>query len=233
MGLEERFNENYHRFTENEQYICRYLLEHKDSCIGLSITEFAGMCHVSESMLVRFAKKNGLSGYGELKARFRLEQDTGDRREGELLDIVTDSYHKMMDELMRRDMTSLFEKLYRAGRVFLYGSGSAQTRAASEMKRIFLPVKEMFHINGHDMRGALSRVVTAKDMAVIISLSGESGATVGLAEELRLRQVPMLSITRMGNNHWHLSVMRTSISIPLPFRPVTALNMRYPPRISS
>ena len=200
MGLEERFNENYHRFTENEQYICRYLLEHKASCIRLSITEFAGMCHVSESMLVRFAKKNGLSGYGELKARFRLEQDTGDRREGELLDLVTDSYHKMMDELMRRDMTSLFEKLHRARRVFLYGSGSAQTRAASEMKRIFLPVKEMFHINGHDMRGALSRVVTARDMAVIISLSGESGATVGLAEELRLRQVPMLAITRMGNN---------------------------------
>ena len=24
------------------------------------------------------------------------------------------------------------------------------------MKRIFLPVKEMFHIHGHDMRGALS-----------------------------------------------------------------------------
>lgn len=200
MRLEERFNENYHRFTENEQYICRYVLEHRDSCMRMSITEFAGQCHVSESMLVRFAKKNGLSGYGELKARFRLEQDMKTRQEGNLLDVVTGSYHKMMDELMRRDMTSLFGKLYQARRVFLYGSGSAQTRAASEMKRIFLPVKEMFHINGHDMRGALSRVVTASDMAVIISLSGESEATVQLAEELRLRQVPMLSITRMGNN---------------------------------
>lgn len=200
MGLEERFNENYHRFTESEQYICRYILEHRDGCVKSSITEFAKACHVSESMLVRFAKKNGLSGYGELKARFRLEQDKKEKQEGDLLDAVTDSYHKMMDELMRRDLTSLFEKLWGAGRVFLYGSGSAQTRAASEMKRIFLPVKEMFHINGHDMRGALSKVVTATDMAVIISLSGESESTVGLAQELRLRQVPMLSITRMGNN---------------------------------
>ena len=40
----------------------------------MSITEFAGSCHVSESMLVRFAKKNGLTGYGELKARLRLEE---------------------------------------------------------------------------------------------------------------------------------------------------------------
>lgn len=200
MRLEERFNENYHRYTENEQYICRFLLEHRRECARMSITEFAGSCHVSESMLVRFAKKNGLSGYGELKARIRLEEEEGGRQEGELLETVTDSYHKMMDSLMRRDMDPLFEKLYRARRVFLYGSGSAQTRAASEMKRIFLPVKEMFHINGHDMRKALSRVVTDRDMAVIISLSGESEATVKLAEELRLRQVPMLSITRMGNN---------------------------------
>mgnify|MGYP003183226836 FL=1 len=194
MRLEEAFNKNYNRFTENEQYICRYLLEHKKECAVMSITEFAGSCHVSESMLVRFAKKNGLAGYGELKARLRLEEQETEEALGpgeELLNTVTDSYHKMMDELIGRGLDSLFEKLYR---------GSAQTRAASEMKRIFLPVKEMFHIHGHDMRGALSRVMTERDMAVIISLTGESEATVSLARELRLRQVPTLSITRLGNN---------------------------------
>lgn len=203
MRLEEAFNKNYNRFTENEQYICRYLLEHKKECAVMSITEFAGSCHVSESMLVRFAKKNGLAGYGELKARLRLEEQETEEAMGPgegLLNTVTDSYHKMMDELIGRGLDSLFEKLHRARRVFLYGSGSAQTRAASEMKRIFLPVKEMFHIHGHDMRGALSRVMTERDMAVIISLTGESEATVSLARELRLRQVPTLSITRLGNN---------------------------------
>ena len=172
MRLEEAFNKNYNRFTENEQYICRYLLEHKKECAVMSITEFAGSCHVSESMLVRFAKKNGLAGYGELKARLRLEEQETEEALGpgeELLNTVTDSYHKMMDELIGRGLDSLFEKLYRARRVFLYGSGSAQTRAASEM-------------------------------AVIISLTGESEATVSLARELRLRQVPTLSITRLGNN---------------------------------
>ena len=42
MRLEEAFNKNYNRFTENEQYICRYLLEHKKECAVMSITEFAG-----------------------------------------------------------------------------------------------------------------------------------------------------------------------------------------------
>ena len=138
MRLEEAFNKNYNRFTENE---------HKKECAVMSITEFAGSCHMSESMLVRFAKKNGLAGYGELKARLRLEEQETEEALGPgegLLNTVTDSYHKMMDELIGRGLDSLFEKLYRARRVFLYGSGSAQTRAASEMKRIFLPVKEMF-----------------------------------------------------------------------------------------
>ena len=134
MRLEEAFNKNYNRFTENEQYICRYLLEHKKECAVMSITEFAGSCHVSESMLVRFAKKNSLAGYGELKARLRLEEQETEEAMGPgegLLNTVTDSYHKMMDELIGRGLDSLFEKLYRARRVFLYGSGSAQTRAAS------------------------------------------------------------------------------------------------------
>ena len=155
MRLEELLNRNYHRFTENEQYICAYLLEHRKECAGMTITQAALGCHVSESMLVRFAKKTGLSGYGELKARLRLErEETAADGDGALLQTVTDSYHKMMDELERRDMTSLFGKLERAGRVFVYGSGLAQARAASEMKRIFLPAREMFHLDGQDMRTA-------------------------------------------------------------------------------
>lgn len=62
MRLEEAFNKNYNRFTENEQYICRYLLEHKKECAVMSITEFAGSCHVSESMLVRFCKEERFGG---------------------------------------------------------------------------------------------------------------------------------------------------------------------------
>lgn len=200
MKMEELLNQNYHKFSENDKYICRCIMERKKECGRMTLEEFAGVCHVSESMLVRFAKKIGMSGYGEMKARLRLEREQTEEIPKGLLEMVTGSYHKMMDELKQKDLSSLFEKVYRAERIFVYGSGSAQTRAASEMKRIFLPVRTMFHIHGHDMRKALSNIISARDMAVIISLSGESEATVKLAEELRLRQIPALSITRMQNN---------------------------------
>ena len=151
-------------------------------------------------MLVRFAKKLGMSGYGELKARLKIDLEEKPVSSEGLMEKVTQSYYKMMDDLVKRDMTGIFERLERAERVFIYGSGSSQTRAASEMKRIFLPVKEMVHIHGHDMCRALQKTAGDKDLVILISLSGESQAVVELGRALRTNHVPAVSITRLKNN---------------------------------
>lgn len=200
MRIEELLNAHYDSFSENERYICHYLTGHYRECAVCTIGEFAEGCSVSQTMLVRFAKKLGLSGYGELKARVKLDMEERKSSSEGLMEKVTQSYHKMMDDLVKRDLTGIFERLERAERVFVYGSGSSQTRAASEMKRIFLPVKEMVHIHGHDMCRALQKIAGPKDLVILISLSGESQAVVDLAGALRTNHVPAVSITRLKNN---------------------------------
>lgn len=200
MKVEELLNRNYEQFGENEKYICHYLLTHKKECVSKPVSEFAKACNVSQTLLVRFAKKLGLFGYSELKARIRLELRTKDSLAKGLLETVTESYHKMMNDLLKRDLAPLFGKLLAAERVFAYGSGSAQTRAASEMKRIFLPAREIIHLHGHDMCRALEKNVTPRDLVILISLSGESAAVVDLARVLRTLGVPCVSITRQTSN---------------------------------
>ena len=200
MRIEELLNSRYGIFSENEKYICRYLTGHYRECVSETIGGFAEKCSVSQTMLVRFAKKLGLSGYGELKARLKIELEEKEASSEGLMEKVTQSYHKMMDELMKRDLSGIFEHLERARRVYVYGSGSSQTRAASEMKRIFLPVKEMVHIHGHDMCRAIRKIAMPEDLVILISLSGESQAVVELAEALRMHGVPAVSITRQKNN---------------------------------
>ena len=200
MKIGELLNCHYDSFSENEKYICQYLTGHYRECAQETITKFAEQCSVSQTMLVRFAKKIGLSGYGELKARIRIELEDAEVSSAGLMDMVTQSYHKMMDELMKRDLSAVFELMKNAGRVFIYGSGSSQARAASEMKRIFLPVKEMVHIHGHDMGRALQRSAGQKDLVFMISLSGESEAVVELARALRIKHVATVSVTRLKNN---------------------------------
>ena len=66
----------------------------------------------------------------------------------------------------------------------MYGSGSSQARAASEMKRIFLPAKEMIHLHGHDLLCTLKKIAQPQDLVIIISLSGESEHVAELAKAL-------------------------------------------------
>ncbi len=82
----------------------------------------------------------------------------------------------------------------------MYGSGSSQARAVSEMKRIFLPAKEMIQLHGHDLLFTLKKIAKPEDLVVIISLSGESGTVVELAKTLRVSHVPTVSITSLKSN---------------------------------
>lgn len=200
MRIDERLNKYYEEFGKNEKQICHYLKGHYGDCCKKTLEEFAADCHVSKTLLVRFAKKLGLSGYRELKARIKLEQQEklGDR--DHMVQTMTDSYHKMMDDLMKKDLSGFFDKLYGARRVFVYGSGSSQARACGEMKRIFLPVKEMISLHGHDLSEVLEQRASPEDLVIIISLSGESEAVLKLARVLRARHVPAVSVTRLESN---------------------------------
>lgn len=201
MKIEELMNRYYGSLNENDRLICRYIIKHKDSCYRLSIDEFAQECHVSKTVLFRFAKKLSLPGFSELKVRLRWEAQEIKEPRGNLLKTVADSYHKMIDSMMQQDLESLFTRIETADRILVYGSGYAQARVASELKRIFLPCKKhIFHIHGYDMVKPLSRLATDEDLVIIISLSGESKTVLELAGDLRLRRIPMVSVTGMRNN---------------------------------
>lgn len=200
MRIEELLNAHYDEFSDNEKYVCHYLSSHYRECAKSTIDEFAAACSVSKALLVRFAKKLGLSGYSELKARIKIERQEQEGSVEGLLRTMTDSYHKMMDDLIKKDLSGFFAQMYTAKRVFVYGSGSSQARAASEMKRIFLPVREIIALHGHDMCYALQKIASPEDLVIIISLSGESETVIGLAESLRVKGVGTVSITRLTSN---------------------------------
>ena len=200
MRMDELLNYYYDEMSDNEKYVCHYLAGHYEECSRKTVEEFAADCNVSKPLLIRFAKKLGLSGYSELKAQIRIERRESEPDAEGLLQAMTDGCHKMMEDLVKKNLTSLFEKIFLADRVFVYGSGSSQARAASEMKRIFLPAKEMIHLHGHDLLCTLKKIAQPQDLVIIISLSGESEHVAELAKALKVSNVPAVSITRLRSN---------------------------------
>lgn len=74
MRIEERLCAHYEEFSENEKYVCHCLSGHLEEFGGKTLERAAADLNVSKTLLVRFAKKLGLSGYSELRARIRLER---------------------------------------------------------------------------------------------------------------------------------------------------------------
>lgn len=201
MRTEELMNKYYSNLNENDKYICKYILNNKNNCYKLSIDEFALKCHISKTTLFRFAKKLSLPGFSELKAKLRWEAEDKKVSNSDFLLTVTDSYHKVIEDIKNKDCKNIFEKIYNSKRILVYGSGYAQARVASEFKRIFLPLKKnIFNIHGYDMIQPLASLSCSEDFVIIISLSGESKAVIQLIENIRIKQVSALSITRMKNN---------------------------------
>lgn len=201
MKMEELMNMYYDNLSANDKIICKYIINNKDSCYKLSIDDFADKCNVSKTTLFRFAKKISLPGFSELKARLRIEVESKTNEKIDFIATVTESYHKMIEDIKKRDCTNIFKKMYKSKRILAYGGGYSQARVASELKRIFLPTqKTIFNIHGYDMVESVAALANEEDFVIIISLSGESKGVIKLAETLRLNSIATLSITRMKNN---------------------------------
>ena len=119
-------------------------------------------------------KKISLQGFSELRAKLRLENESKYNGELGFLSSVTQSYHKMIEDVKNRDCNSIFEKMYNAKRIIVFGSGYAQARVASEFKRMFLPTEKIiYNMHGNDMVEAVGKFANKDDFVIIISLSGE------------------------------------------------------------
>lgn len=200
MNFEELISEHYDDFNENDKHIIRFI-ENNKNCFNYSIDEFAKKCLASKTSLVRFSKKLGLPGFGELKAMLKWNEYSDLGISSSLIELVETNYHKMIDDIAKKDFSNIFNYLDNCQRIVVYGSGYGQARVASEFKRIFLPTgKTIICMNGYDMIDSLKKVISDNDYVVIISLSGQKQQIVELAKYLKLMKVRTLSITRMMSN---------------------------------
>lgn len=184
--------------NENDRFIADFILQNRQ-CYHWTISEFSNTCLVSKSSVTRFCQKIGLSGFAQLKALLKWEDQ--DSIETDLSSLVKGNYEKMIETILGLSLESLFEDIYRAKRIILYGTGIRQDRVISEFKRIFLPTKKtILCISGYEMADACAQVVTKEDMVIIVSLSGEKKGVIELAKYLKIINIPTLSITRMQTN---------------------------------
>ncbi len=199
MNFKERILQYTVNFSENDYYIAKFIFENP-KCYEWSINEFSKKCLVSKTGVIRFCQKINLSGYAQLKAILKWENHK-EETSNDLSCLVKSNYEKMLQSILNVDMTAIFEDIYNAKRIILYGSGVRQSRVINEWKRIFLPTqKTMITINDEELLESFPHVIRQDDFAIIVSLSGEKEKVIEIANYLKIMRIKTLCVTRMQQN---------------------------------
>lgn len=202
MAIADLVKINYQKLNENDLYIWNYIDSHRKECSQCTIEELAKKCCVSRTTIMRFAKKLSMDGFSELKIHLKMEQDKKNRPNQDIVKLVCDDYRKRIDEMEKNDYSHICRLIYEAKRIFVYGSGAVQSFVAKEFKRAFLSAKIcMYQIEGH--RGEQNLIVDILregDLVIIVSLSGESNHVVEFARLLKIKGIPIISLTKLKNN---------------------------------
>ena len=143
-----------------------------------------------------------MEGFSELKIHLKMEQDKASRPEQDIVKLVCNDYRKRIDDMDKNDYSNICKLIYEAKRIYVYGSGAVQSFVAKEFKRAFLSAKIcMCLIEGHRAeQDLIADILQEGDLVIIVSLSGESNHVVEFAKILKMKGIPIISMTKLKNN---------------------------------
>lgn len=202
MAIADIVKVNYKKLNDNDIYIWNYIDSHRRECCQCTIEELAKNCNVSRTTILRFAKKLDMDGFSELKIHLKMEQDIRVRPGKDIVKLVCDDYRKKIDEMEKNDYSNVCKMIYEARRIFVFGSGAVQSSVAKEFKRVFLSAQIcMYQVDGYRGEQTLiADMLREGDLAIIVSLSGESNHVVDFARLMKMKGIPIISMTKMKNN---------------------------------
>lgn len=200
MKLEMLVNKYYGQLNDNDLYIWNYILHNKKECERMTIDQMAYKCNVSRTTILRFAQKLSLKGYGELKVYLKLDNEKNIESTNNL-DFVCNSYYDVIKTMREMDCTEIFEKIDKANRLYVYGIGMVQSSIKKEIKRNFLCGNKIFYDIGNLSEAKnVTRIAQEGDLCIIISVSGENESLLEIAKELKMKNVTVISITKLKEN---------------------------------
>lgn len=200
--------------SDREQLIVNYLLDSPESAQDLRISIIADRFEVSESMIVKLAKKLGFSGFRELKSNLT---EYGSTQVAELFEEVTvsDKAPDIVRKIFRASIQAIeetlaiidFRQFEKAASLFaeakvrdIYGSGgsSAIGRDAAH-KFLRIGIRCQCYDDAH-MMAMSAATLSPEDVVLAVSHTGQSKVVLDAVKIARERGVPVIALTSYQNS---------------------------------
>lgn len=198
--IEEVINKYYKNFNATDRSIASYILNNREGVRSMTIRELADACHYSRSTVSRFIQKMGFSGFSEMKYAIKWQEKETFNEQSYRKSLITD-IQMNIEQLQHWNFQDICKSIASSERIFVYGTGNEQKLCANEIKRYFWGLKKYIHIIDDEMDfHVLIEDLTANDLIIIISLSGNTPSMLPYAKRIAAKNIPLMSITDLKSN---------------------------------
>ncbi|MGT2910777.1 MurR/RpiR family transcriptional regulator [Streptococcus cameli] len=201
--FEKRFSSSDLGLTSLEREALEYIWQQKESVINQSIEDVAKILHMSTATISRAAKKVGFSGFNELKFVMRQHAGFLTHKYSGSLDILSykqflmEQINETFDSLSDETIFAVLEALKVSDRIEIYAVGGSYSLAADTSKKLnFLGKITQARLDWDDLRQAAT-LMKPKDLAIMISMSGETHHIIEYAETVKKTGARIVSL--IGN----------------------------------
>lgn len=188
---------NYDSFRKSEKRVADYILRVPHEIVNLSITNLAEKCQVSETSVIRFCKKNGYSGYQNLKINIAMSVIAPSKQIHEVA-THTDSTYDLIHKVMTANKTAIentvqllnpeqveraIEAISKSKRLEFYGMGGSGAVAIDAQHKFFKYGISCIAYSDTHMQAMSASTMQKGDIAFAIS---HGGSSIDLVESLKV-----------------------------------------------
>ncbi|KRL52308.1 MurR/RpiR family transcriptional regulator [Lacticaseibacillus manihotivorans] len=201
MSFEDLINKNADRLNQNDMQLVSFLLRNRDTIGELKSTEIADRVYSSPASLTRLSKKLGFSGFTELRYVITAEAKEQDQVKKNHTEALIKDMNDTIKLLSQTDLIPTVNLMHDASHIYLYGTDWGEKRACNLLARNFLACKmTLYTIPSITELKWLLPTLHSDDLLIVISYRGENVELNEGLMSLKLRKVPILSITPLSKN---------------------------------
>lgn len=198
--------------SNHELNVLKYVYEHGDGVLDMSIHELARQVAYSSATVLRFCKKLGYSGYAEFKYALRMEARRTPKKE-HTHQPVTISNQMIVRQicsnvegtsklLQEEQLLQTFQYFDSDCRIYLWAPGGITSILAEYFEKLLFSIgrEKVYKIESAKMGEHILRSSPENAVWIMISTTGCFEPTVRLAKLAKMNSVPVISITPYISN---------------------------------
>jgi len=200
MSVYIRIRSKYDALSKSEQRVAKYCLDNYLDIGDLSLAQLAENAGCGEATVFRFCHKIGIESFNDFKTE--INDEVKDSFKKDENSYVTDIYESIqsaieyaIQNLDQNQLTEIATIINNANVVFCAGVGNSGVPAEACAMRLLRNGTNSTFIKDTHFQSIYLAQLTQKDVAILFSDTGESTDIMHLANIIKARGVPIVSIT--------------------------------------